>query len=113
MALASRRLLLEADSVARASASITVVNTASQLQAAIVAKAQDIELRSHVDISALGLVRGSNASFVPIALGAVEGTRSIRVCFPSSPCKQRRIASHMRPRWSLYRCMISSLLPRD
>ena len=63
-------------------ADINIVSTAAQFQAAIMEGAQDIELRSHVDLSELALAFTSgSSSLVLTALGDVRAsTRSIRVC---------------------------------
>lgn len=79
LAAEGRHLLQDRQARSAAAASITVVNTASQLQQAILRQAQDIEIRSHLDTSIVGLVAGYNISFPPTPLGAVNGTRSIRV----------------------------------
>lgn len=75
------RRLLDAGPLAPAEASITVVNTARQLQAALQSQAQDVEIRGHLDLSALPLASGYNISFLPTALGTIISTRSIRVRF--------------------------------
>eukprot|EP00892_Ulva_mutabilis_P002840 jgi/Ulvmu1/12557/UM090_0044.1 len=82
------RGLLDVDAAAGAAepASITIVATPRQLQAAVVSQAQDIELRDHVDLSELTLVPTYNVSFYPVALalGPVR-SRSIRGNCSSPP----------------------------
>ena len=63
-------------------ANITVVSNASELQAAVVSRARHIEIRGHLDLSELKLMTTYNASYPVAALGAIQGTNSIRVrCF--------------------------------
>lgn len=78
------RLLLDAESqgpaAAAAQASITAVNTAAELQAAMTSGAQDILVQSHLDLTDLPLAFNSNTSLVSTALGEFKAsTRSIRV----------------------------------
>lgn len=63
-------------------ANVTIVSTAAQFQAAIMEGAQDIQLRSHIDLSNLALAYANgNISLVLTALGDVRAsTRSIQVC---------------------------------
>lgn len=72
-------LLVDGGPSARAAASITVVNTASQLRAATQAGAQDIEIRSHLDLTELALGTQKVSRGTPTALGNINGTSSIRV----------------------------------
>lgn len=63
-------------------ASVTVVSTARQLQAAMMAGAQDILINEHLDLTELSLAFNSNTSRSPTALGdAKPSTRTIRVGF--------------------------------
>eukprot|EP00892_Ulva_mutabilis_P005993 jgi/Ulvmu1/3766/UM175_0014.1 len=73
----SRQLLDTSIRMATAPSSITAVATPQQLQAAVAARAQDIEIRDHLDLTGLPLVASYNSSF-PSALGAILETRSIR-----------------------------------
>ena len=67
---------------ASAEANITVVSSAREFQAAVMAGAQDIELRAHVDLTDLALAFNSNASLPATVLGEIKpSTRSIRVRF--------------------------------
>lgn len=71
---------------AAADADVTIVSTAAQLQAAIMEGAQDIQLRSHIDLSTLPLafMNGPKNSLVLTTLGDVRAsTRSIQVCSTS------------------------------
>lgn len=77
MGIGSRGLLDTAEPAA--AASITVVTNASQLQAAVASRAQDIEIRSHLDLSELGLLSGYTELDFATALGAIQESRSIRV----------------------------------
>ena len=73
-------------------ANITIVKTAAQLKQAVVGRAQDIEIREHLDLTPLLDDRGPfldtpaekiyrEALIDPLALVLLEvGTRSIRVC---------------------------------
>lgn len=80
MGIGSRGLLDTAEPAA--AASITVVTNASQLQAAVASRAQDIEIRSHLDLSELGLLSGYTELDFATALGAIQESRSIRVRRP-------------------------------
>ena len=74
---------------ATADAFITVVNTAEEFQAAVMAGAQDIELRAHVDLTDLALAFNSNVSLTVTrtVLGEIKAsTRSIRVRFRVLVC---------------------------
>eukprot|EP00892_Ulva_mutabilis_P007594 jgi/Ulvmu1/5206/UM216_0001.1 len=83
-ALGLRRLLDAGDAAqelasAEADADITVVATTAQLQAAIAAGDQDIELRAHLDLSDVPLSSTGNQSEVSTVLRSVlPSTRSIR-----------------------------------
>ena len=69
---------------ASADADVTVVNNAREFQAAVMADAQDIELRAHVDLTDLALAFNSNVSRAATVLGEIKpSTRSIRVRFAS------------------------------
>lgn len=71
-----------------ADANVTVVRTAAQLQAAVVAGAQDIEVQQHIDLSDLNLPN-DESGWSAAVLGIVKpSTRSIRV--PSSDLDQHQ-----------------------
>ena len=68
-------------------ADVTVVSTAREFQAAVMAGAQDIELRAHVDLTDLALAFNSNVSRAATVLGEIKpSTRSIRVRFIALVC---------------------------
>lgn len=72
-------------------ADITVVTTAEQLQAVIIAGALDIQLRGHVDLTGLPLAQSTGdleLQYFATALGGVRAsTRSIQVqASPHCPC---------------------------
>lgn len=65
-----------------ADADVTVVSSGREFQAAVMAGAQDIELRAHVDLTDLPLAFNSNVSQEATVLGEIKpSTRSIRVRF--------------------------------
>lgn len=73
-----------------ADANITVVRTAAQLQAAVVAGAQDIEIQEHLDLSDLNLPMDDSGWGLSV-LGTVKpSTRSVRVRIPSSGLNQHQ-----------------------
>lgn len=83
--LLSRQLLdVNSADTASAAAWITIVDTPRRLQAAVAARAQDIEIRSHIDLTELSFDTVWDATRVAVearasALASVRGTRSIRV----------------------------------